>query len=253
MDALAFWGLLPVSALQGLALRRQALRLEPPPGPMSGQAGTGEPLRLVALGDSIIAGVGAGSRDETLAAQLARELSGLAGRSVAWHADGTSGLAIADLIASVASRHPDAGAGLVLISIGVNDVTSLTTTRRWRRQIDQLARLLRQRFPEALVVFAGLPPMQRFPLPPQPLRYCLGLRAHRLDTLLAASLSGHAGMMHVPTRIDPARHGFCADGFHPSSEAYASWASELAALVLPHLQQHRAGVQPSASQSRGTR
>ena len=70
-----------------------------------------------------------------------------------------------------------------------------------------------------------------------------------LDTLLATSLAGHAGMMHVPTRIEPERHGFCADGFHPSREAYAAWASGLAALVLPHLQPRRAGVQLPASQS----
>mgnify|MGYP006377547615 CR=1 FL=1 len=41
--------LLPVMALQGLAVRRRALRLPEPEGPRQGRSGAGTPLRLLIL------------------------------------------------------------------------------------------------------------------------------------------------------------------------------------------------------------
>ena len=70
--------------------------------------------------------------------------------------------------------------------------------------------------------------MGRFPLPPQPLRFTLGHRAATLDALAAGFMAGQAGMLHIATDIDPLRHDFCADGFHPSAQSCASWARELA-------------------------
>jgi hypothetical protein len=86
--------------------------------------------------------------------------------------------------------------------------------------------------------------MGRFPLPPQPLRFTLGHRAATLDALMAGFMSGQAGMLHIATDIDPLRHDFCADGFHPSAQSCATWARELArrfAAASP------GGVSPAAS------
>lgn len=210
----------------------------------------------MALGDSIIAGIGAETCEETLAARLAGALAEQSGYAIEWRAVGESGYAIADLIEAIGKHPAGTRADVVLISIGVNDVTGLRTTSRWRGRIETLADRLRSRFPVALVVFAGLPPMDRFPLPPQPLRYCLGLRARQFDELLATAVGSRDGMLHVRTEIDPARHGFCADGFHPSGETYRIWADELAALLAPRLRPSPsppAGDQPAPSQSRGTR
>ncbi len=125
----------------------------------------------------------------------------------------------------------DVSADLVLISVGVNDVTGLTFTRRWRRDLQRLLAGVRARWPEATILFAGLPPMGRFPLPPQPLSFSLGLRAGILDRIAREVISDWPGALHVPTRIDPQVHGFCPDGFHPSAESCTLWARELVALL----------------------
>jgi hypothetical protein len=72
--------------------------------------------------------------------------------------------------------------------------------------------------------------MEHFPLPPQPLRFCLGLRARALDRLAAHALAPKPNALHVPTRINPRVHAFCEDGFHPSAETCRLWATELAAI-----------------------
>jgi lysophospholipase L1-like esterase len=162
--------------------------------------------------------------------QFATALAEQTGRRVIWRVDGASGRTIRDLLDRLEQPgHPPA-ADLVLISIGVNDVTGLSSTRHWRRSLHRLLAGIRARWPHAQVVFAGLPPMENFPLPPQPLRFALGLRARHLDRIAMAVVGEHPGAVHVPTRIDPLHHDFCEDGFHPSAKSCTLWARELAAL-----------------------
>jgi len=232
LSSLAFWALLPVWGVQGLLLRRRATRLPPPPGKIRGACGEGPALNLLALGDSIIAGVGAPEREHTLPVQFARALAASLGRRVEWHSAGENGIDLGGLLARLQALEPTAKADVVLLSIGVNDVTGLTALHTWRRQMRALQSTLQNRWPGAIVLFAGLPPMDKFPLPPQPLRFCLGLRAAQLDGIAAEIIAGSPRMLHLPTEIDPDRHGFCADGFHPSAESYAIWAQELARYVV---------------------
>lgn len=217
-------------AVQGLWLRRKARRLPGAAGARSGVCGEGPaaPLRLLAIGDSIIDGVGAGSMPDSLPVQFARRLSERRGRPVHWWVDGESGRDLAALLERI--EHPALPGNLdrVLVSIGVNDVTGLSSTRRWGRGLEALLRGVWDRWPSATLLFAGLPPMQRFPLPPQPLRFALGLRASTLDRIAAEVMDRPPKALHVPTRIDPARHAFCADGFHPAADSCRLWAEELA-------------------------
>lgn len=228
LKGLGFWMSLPVSAAQGLWLRRTAPRLPEATGARRGVIGEGDGLHLLALGDSIIAGVGTGTMEHSLPVQFARALTSIQSRAVHWRVEGANGADIADLRRRVSGLPDDCRADLVLISIGVNDVTGLSSARYWRTQLERLAGDLRRRWPRAGVVFAGLPPMGSFPLPPQPLRFTLGHRAATLDAIAAGVIAAQAGMLHIPTDISPQQHEFCADGFHPSAESCALWAKVLA-------------------------
>lgn len=238
---LLFWALIPISGLQGLLLRRSARRLPPPPGTVSGTCGQGTPVHLLAAGDSIIAGVGAARQEQTLPLQFARALSLSLGARVDWHVQGKNGLNLADLLLRLVALEPGVPADVILLSIGVNDVTGLSTTRRWRRQLKLLVQVLRSRWPHALVVFTGLPPMGRFPLPPQPLRFSLGLRAGTFDRIAIEVLAGQNRIMHIPTEIASGQNDFCPDGFHPSAESYAVWADELARRAAAELRIQETG------------
>ncbi|MGA9572361.1 MAG: SGNH/GDSL hydrolase family protein [Lysobacterales bacterium] len=225
---LGFWIMLPLSAVQGLWLRRTAIRLPEASGARTGVSGQGATLHLLALGDSIIAGVGTGSMDRSLPVQFAQALSENLQYSVHWHVDGANGADIADLRHSIAQLPQRLHADVILISVGVNNVTGLSSTRQWRSQLELMVADIRRRWPQARVIFAGLPPMGQFPLPPQPLRFTLGQRAATLDSIAAGVISQHAGMLHIPTDINPLQQEFCADGFHPSAESCTYWAKVLA-------------------------
>jgi len=240
---IAFWVFLPLSALQGLWLKRSAMRLPEAAGERSGECGQGANLKLLAMGDSIIAGVGTGLMERSLPVQFAQAMATTRGCCVHWRVEGSNGADIAELrqrIAQLDQAKIDKplldqtwldqtwNADVILISIGVNDVTGLSSTRRWRLQIDALVAELKEKWPMARIIFAGLPPMGRFPLPPQPLRFTLGLRAATLDAIAAEAISKQANMLHIPTDIDPVNEEFCEDGFHPSAESCGRWAKELA-------------------------
>ena len=72
---LAFWLMLPVTAAQGLWLRRRATRLPGATGDRRGVSGYGEDFHLLAIGDSIIDGVGTGVIEKSLPVQFATALA----------------------------------------------------------------------------------------------------------------------------------------------------------------------------------
>lgn len=236
LHRLLFWTLLPVTAAQGLQLARQATRLPGAAGAREGATGNGPDYYLLAMGDSIIEGVGTGLRQASLPVQFATALATRGGRRVHWRVAGASGYGIREVLGLLDGLPQETRADLVLLSVGVNDVTGLSSTRQWRCNLQTLFSRILERWPAAEVLFAGLPPMARFPLPPQPLRFALGLRASTLDRIAREVAASHPRVTHVPTRIDPRRHDFCEDGFHPSADSCTAWASELAASKLWSMQ-----------------
>lgn len=224
---IGFWLLLPVSAIQGLWLRLRAIRLPEARGEKTGLCGNGEPLHLLAMGDSIIAGVGTGTVIRSMPVQFAHALADRERRRVHWRVDGANGADISDLQKQVEKLDQRLKADVLLISIGVNDVTGLTTKWDWKTRLISVTKNLRLKWPEAAIIFLGIPPMSRFPLPPQPLSFTLGLRAAVLDAISIDILTNQANMLHVPTEIDPDHPDFCEDGFHPSANACGFWAERL--------------------------
>lgn len=225
-----FWLMLPVSALQGLWLRKKATRLPGAPGARTGSTGAGNTLQLLAIGDSIIDGVGTAHIGDSLPVQFAKALAEETGNCVHWRVEGETGFDIDDVLGRLQSLDDASQPDFVLISVGVNDVTGLSSTRHWREKLVELMDRLQQQWPGANIIFAGLPPMSQFPLPPQPLRFTLGIRAATLDSIAAGIIGRYPRAIHVPTQINPRQHGFCDDGFHPSAESCTLWAKELALI-----------------------
>ena len=227
----------PLLLAQGLYVRRTALRLPEPPGPREGVRGEGPGLRLLVLGDSAAAGVGASSQAEALSGRLVSQLEHTF--RVSWRLLAQTGATTARALRWLAEEPPrpfDA----VLTSLGVNDVTSGRPLGAWRRDQARLADLLRDKFSVRLLLLSGLPPVGRFPALPQPLRWWLGLRAERFDAALEELASGRAGCEYLGLRsggeveVPDARMMAC-DGFHPGPEIYALWARAAARRIEARL------------------
>lgn len=231
------WLWLPVLAAQGIRLRRTVPRLPEAAGPTCGEYdGDAPPLRLLVLGESTVAGVGAPDHEHALAGNTARALAQATGRAVQWRALGRNGATAASTRTELLDAATDVHADVVLMALGVNDTARLHGARRWRRDLRALIEAARARCGPVPVMLAGVPPMGHFPSLPWPTRAILGARARLLDTE-ARALTGTMAQVHylpMPTELDAHfSEYFCEDGFHPGPAGYAVWGQALAAGVSP--------------------
>ena len=215
----------PLLLVQGRYVRAVTPRLPEPSGSRSGRTGAGAPLRLLVAGDSAAAGVGATSQDEALCGRLVSELS--ARRTLDWRLEARTGYTTADAHAHLAAL-PEDRFDVVVLSLGVNDVTRGIGRSRWLAGQAALADMLQARFAARAVLFTALPPMHLFPALPQPLRWYLGARALAFNVALAEWLPSSPGCYLSAPEFEPASDYIASDGFHPGPAAYAAWAMRIA-------------------------
>ena len=227
-----FWMSVPLLLPQAMGVRRTALRFGPAAGPTSGSAGEGPRRTLLALGDSIIAGVGASELSRALVGQTAGHLASLERTHVDWHAYGHIGFSTKKFLEHYEGGLPHADPDYIVISLGVNDVTSLTTGARWTAGLRQILLLCRETYARATIAVAGIPPFGIFPLLPEPLRTVIGRRGEAFDELARALIRGFPNTVHVPIDTDLAAGSFSADGFHPSEQGYVDFGRGVAEALL---------------------
>ncbi|MDN6871830.1 SGNH/GDSL hydrolase family protein [Pseudomonas citronellolis] len=235
LAGLAWWAaalpLLPLALPMAVRTRRTALRLAPAAGACERLAGAefpGEPLRLLLLGESTVAGVGASCLDFALAGRLATALAARLQRPVAWRALGENGITASEacerLLPLAGGRYD-----LVTLVFGVNDTTHFSSGERWRAAI---ARLIGHfQADGARVVCTAVPPLRHFRALPWLLRQLLGWRAALLDGQLRelATALG-AGFCTVGLEMQP--QYLAIDGYHPSALGYQVWGEHLAQWLV---------------------
>jgi lysophospholipase L1-like esterase len=234
LDLLAGTVLAPLLWVQGRWVRRVTPILPEIADRRTGEAGNGPQLRLLILGDSAAAGVGADSFDASLTGQLVAKLSG--SYRVSWQVWARSGSTTNDVL-SMLSQMPPTTFDSVVTSLGVNDVTSGLSQQTYIANYKCcVERLLRVHGAERIII-SGFPPVGQFPALPHPLRWVLGLRCRKIDRALRAAFAGEP-------RIDFVTHGrmddtslsmadvMSLDGFHPGPLVYADWARQAAGFLL---------------------
>jgi len=188
----------------------------------------GEPLTLVVLGDSSVAGVGADAAEDTLTYGVAKALSDQ--YRVSLHAFGVSGSRLGHVVREQLPQVDGLDPDIVLVCAGTNDVTHGTTVREARRQLRLLVEGLGRVAPNARVIVSGLPPAETSAAFHRPLRDLLGLRALLFTRLFRAELTPHGVSVFDIAKLTRSafsgkREMFSADLFHPSSAGYAFLAT----------------------------
>ncbi|MEY2654536.1 MAG: hypothetical protein RLZZ524_1564 [Pseudomonadota bacterium] len=253
----------PLLAWQAAQLRRNTPRLAEPGVPGVGGAGLGfSRLRLLIVGDSSAAGVGATDPARTLAPLLAEALSRRISETemgltrVSWQLVARTGVSSNTALPMMAAQQLDPADVLVTV-LGVNDVLEQTPTGRWLANLDAIRSHAKHRAKVRFTVHCAPPRMDLMTFVPQPLRWLMGAQASRLD----AALRGHVRHAYRRSRFvlpfDPTTesidHWLAVDRFHPNEALYARWAEALADHIEYDLTQNPAqgavlptGFTPSA-------
>ncbi len=249
-------GLLPLLAVQGARLLRSIPEVPEADGARVGVvepaiASFSRPLRLLVLGESTAAGVGAARQERGLAGQLAQTLAPQLGAAVHWHVIGRSGLTadavLRELLPQVPRHSRETRLDVAVVVLGVNDTKGLRSPSRWHRDMTALLDALDDAARPELVVCTGVPPMRDFPGLPRPLRDVLGARSRLLDAELHRLAVARRNLLHVPFDLPIAASLFCRDGFHPGELGYQRWAELLAGAILARAAQDDTDVDADAA------
>jgi lysophospholipase L1-like esterase len=223
--------LLPVLIGQAILVSTRILKLPEPPGERSGIAGAGPAMKLLIIGDSSAAGVGADTQADALLGQLIQALCD--NYTVQYDLVALTGARTADALGWLADL-PSDRYDVVVTAFGVNDVTKGTSLRQFLARQRQLLDQLQSQQDAGLVVVSGLPPVGDFPALPHPLRWILGRQAARFDVALRQMVDQRAGCFALEFNQDLEASSMSRDGFHPGPAVYAAWAAEAAKCIKAH-------------------
>lgn len=225
--------LFPIIYIQGKWVRRKTPRLPDAGGANEGIAcpdknlNGSNLLKIIFIGESTISGIGAPSHEFALSGYTSRILANRSGHDVQWSAIGLSGASVRMMIEQLTPKLQGKTADLVILPIGVNDVTGLTGLKRWDRDVRCLIETVRSYLGDVKIVINGPPPLNCCPAFPKLLGNFLGKRSRILDAELAKIALTIDGVIHVPMIPELQKLHFCEDYFHPSVEGYAFWAEYL--------------------------
>ena len=199
----------------------------------------GDPIDLLLLGDSIAAGLGAGSPDETLGAQLATRLAKKTRRTVRLRSAAHVGSETSMVRAQLAALPPGYRADVAVIVVGGNDVTHRVrpaeSVRHLREVLEPLVAVGTE------VVVGTCPDLGALGAVPQPLRTLASRSSRQLAAAqreLVTGMGGHAvSLAEVvgPFFVTQPDDMFAVDRFHPSGAGYRRTAKAMLPSVLAAL------------------
>ncbi len=221
----------PVLLLQAAIVKHRTPRLPEPVLDKQGQEGVGKELKLLLLGDSSAAGVGALSSKDSLLGQLIQLLS--QEHCLQYQMVAETGKTTAGAIQNVEAL-PWQKFDVIITALGVNDVTSQVSTKVWRQQQNTLLQMLKDKFQPSKIIVSGLPPMGDFPALPWPLNRYLGAYADTFNQLLIELTAGDSQLYFHSLRAYPEQAKTATDGFHPGPVAYQLWAQKLTDTIVKY-------------------
>lgn len=229
---LLFLPFLPWIKRQARHVRKTAIRL--PDAIDKEQATRLQRPYLLHIGESTVAGVGVKHANDAFTAQLIQRLEQRHQQSIDWQRHGITGITAHGLLTTLAQKKPlqqlisQQAPAVLIITLGVNDTTGMTSNRRWQQAVTTLAQDYADT--KTHVVFTQIPPMHAFPALPKPLNWLLGLRAWQLDQQLRQLCQQHDWQyLAMGAALKP--EWMAADGYHPNAQGYQHWAEDAAARL----------------------
>jgi lysophospholipase L1-like esterase len=217
----------PFLYLQGQYVRRKIGRLPDAQGETFGKTGADTAsAKLLVIGESTAAGVGARTHETALAGQFARFLSAQIGKSIDWQVIGRSGITVKETIYELVPKIPDEKFDYVLIALCGNEVLKLRSPRTFRRDMKKLLGILQEKNSDATFFITNAPAVRLSPVLPHPIKFILGhLSAlHDANAKEFTAAMKNVRYFHQPTEVP---EDFFADGIHPSEKGYTLWSKRM--------------------------
>jgi lysophospholipase L1-like esterase len=222
----------PILIAQAKTVRKRALKLPEAIGERKGTVSNPNlpALSILIIGDSAAAGVGVTHQEDALLGQLRANLKDKL--TLSWQLVAQTGAQTQDVVAMIERSKCSKPVDIVITSLGVNDVTSLQSSKHWINEQHKLHQYCFETLGAKHIIVSGMPPLYAFPLLPHPLRWVMGRRAKQFDMLQKSKILQQQGICYEPLSFDLQTSAMAADGFHPGIKIYKEWARAMGERVL---------------------
>lgn len=246
--ALSTIPLLPILYFQGKRIRDNFPSLPEAIEPQ-GIVGnfTKQPLRVLLLGESTLAGVGVERHAEGFTGALTEKLAKHLKRNIKWRVYARSGYTANRMIYKIIPIIEEEQADLIVIGLGGNDAFHLNRPHQWRRSIHTLIEKLQLKFGQTPIVFMNMPPIKEFPAFTPVIHFTVGNLVEVLGFTLKDTIKRYNNVHFNQEiiRLDEwlvklnlesyNRSDFFSDGVHPSKLTYQIWGKDMADYILNHV------------------
>lgn len=234
--------LLPIMYFQGRQIRARVPKLPEATG-TEGYSKYDEDnhktLELITIGESTIAGVGVQNHEEGFTGTLSKRISSLFKTNVHWKVHAKSGYTAREVNNLIIPKIIEKKADIVVVGLGGNDAFTLNRPLKWKADIISLIQSIRQKFPEALIIFCNMPPIKEFPAFTSLIKFTVGNLVEILGDELGKAIQNAENVYYFSEKItldgwitkfelEDTNDDFFSDGVHPSKLTYQTWATDVA-------------------------
>lgn len=238
--------LLPVLYFQGKKIERTIPQLPEATGTEGiYEVPSNQTFRLITVGESTIAGVGATTHKNGFTGTLAKAISEKLMTSTSWKVYAKSGYTAKCVKDKIVQNINEKSIDLIVIGLGGNDSFKLHTPKKWNNDIRELIQNIKLKYPETPIIFINMPPIKEFPAFTSTIKFVMGnlvvLFSEELQKVVNdyKNVYFHSKVIKFQEYIEemnleatPA--DFFSDGVHPSEFAYQIWAKDLANYIMEH-------------------
>lgn len=236
--------LLPLMYFQGKNIRKTIPELPEAQGIegfVSKRQGT--TMRLLTIGESTMAGVGANTHEEAFVGTLAKELASKLNVNIHWKVYAKSGYTLKRVTHKILPKIEETEADLIVIGMGANNAFKLSSTSKWTKDVAELIQTVRKQFPKTPLAFINMPPIKDFPAFTSPIKFVMGNLVDLFGGELEKEIKNHESVFFNSEKLsfdnwterfgyekDPAL--FFSDGVHPTVLTYQMWARDFSDFLV---------------------
>lgn len=236
--------LLPILFLQGKKIRKNVPRLPEARNPIGYiKTASEKTLKILAIGESTIAGIGVDFHENGFIGALAKEIAAKTNHSILWKVYAKSGYTAKLVRKRLLPKIVDSTADIIVIGLGGNDAFKLNSPDVWMFQINLLIKKLKKKFPKTPIYFTNMPPIKEFPEFTSVIKFVIGNLVEILGERLYRKTKNKENVHYNKEVINfetwKKRYNlegdittFFSDGVHPSKLTYQIWGKDMATFIM---------------------
>ena len=187
-------------------------------------------LKMVAIGDSLSAGVGCTDYHYSFTYQLGQKIAQEKHQTVEFYNYASPGARSQDLINSQIFNAVNDNPDIISVFVGVNDIHGIIPARKFKSNLDDIISYL-QNNTKSQIILLNIPYIGSNELIWWPFDWYFGLRTMQYNQIIKGICQKHnikcVDLYKINKNIKKINNFYSEDKFHPSCAGYLNWSNDI--------------------------